>query len=198
MSQISGILLAAGQGTRFGSNKLLHPLQDGTPMVLQCARTLKAALPHSLVVVNARDSEVIELLEREGIDIVLNPSAEVGMGTSIARGVQASRRADGWVIALADMPWLQPATIRAVAAGLQRADSICAPQYNNRRGHPVAFGRAYAKALMQLGGDVGARQIIEDNAAQLLLLETDDRGVICDIDCPEDLTAATPQIGGAA
>lgn len=186
MTQVTGILLAAGYGQRFGSNKLLHPLGDGTPLILHSVRALKAALEHTVVVVNARHREVIALLKREGVSMVINQSS-TGTGKSIACGVQASRRADGWVIALGDMPLLSIPTIQSVAEGIRSRNAICAPAYGNRRGHPVGFGKAYAKELMQLNDDEGARHIIAANRDCLELIETADAGVITDIDYPQDI-----------
>ncbi len=191
MRPATGILLAAGQGRRFGSNKLLHPLDDGIPLVLHAARTLQAALPHTLVVVNPQDRQSIELIESEGMKMVLNPAADAGMGTSIACGVRASRRAEGWVIVLADMPYLRAQTIRSVAAGIRNRHSICAPRYHDQRGHPVGFGRAYAKALLALSGDEGARHIIAANRQYLSLFATRDPGVVTDIDFREDLAMSS-------
>lgn len=187
MRRISGILLAAGLGRRFGSNKLLHPLGDGIPLVLHSVRTLQTVLPDTLVVVNAQDHGTIALLESEGLNMVLNHSAGAGMGTSIASGVRARQSAEGWVIAMADMPCLRQKTIRAVAAGLQNPSSICAPSYEGQRGHPVGFGCGYADALMELSADEGARHIISANWERLELFETSDQGVIIDIDHRKDL-----------
>lgn len=189
MIQVTGILLAAGYGQRFGSNKLLHPMADGNPLILHSVRALKAALPHTVVVVNARHREVINLLKKEGVSIVLNHSS-AGMGRSIACGVQASRRSDGWVIALGDMPLLSVAIIQAVAECIRSRKTICAPAYHSRRGHPVGFGKAYAKELMLLNDDEGARHIIEANRDCLELIETEEPGVITDIDYPQDIQSA--------
>lgn len=187
MMQITGILLAAGQSRRFGSNKLLHPLKDGIPLLMYAARTMQAVLPHTLVVANAQDDETLELLNSEGMNIVLNHSAQSGMGMSIACGVSASRNAEGWVIALADMPYIRSHTMRSVASGIRSPNSICAPLYNGQRGHPVGFGSAYASALMKLSTDKGARQIIAAHRGNLELFETQDSGVVTDIDCRDDL-----------
>jgi molybdenum cofactor cytidylyltransferase len=183
-STIVGILLAAGQGTRFGSNKLLHPLRDGTPMVLASARPLVAVLPASIAVVADRRDEVAKLLEREGIPVVENPRAREGMGTSIACGVTSRPAAQGWVIALADMPCIPMAVIQAVVTGLERGSDIIAPVYHKRRGHPVGFSARHSKALKQLHADEGARSIIEANSGSVDLLETTERGVLVDFDTP--------------
>ena len=180
----TGILLAAGQGTRFGANKLLHPLKDGTPMAVASARHLKAALPRSIAVVADADSELAGYLAQEGLHIIENPRAAEGMGTSIACGVAASAEASGWVIALADMPRIPVAIIQAVTAGLEEGADIVAPDYQGQRGHPVGFAARHGPVLLQLRGDAGARSIIAANSGSLQLIDTSDAGVIFDIDSP--------------
>lgn len=188
MKRFCGILLAAGTGERFGGNKLFEPLSDGRSMLQHALRRLKAALPQTLVVVNPRNEVLSRLLEREAVEVVANPNAGSGMGGSIACGVQAAAEADGWVIALADMPYIRTKTILGVAAGLQDRRSICAPRYEGHRGHPVGFGSAHGAALMQLSGDEGARSVVAANRDSLILFDTADRGVITDIDYPHDLS----------
>lgn len=189
MNTLCGILLAAGTGGRFGSNKLLHPLADGTTLLLNSARRLHEVMQEILVVVNADDDRVQQLLSAEGIEFVPNHDASRGMGSSLACGVMASATAKGWVIALADMPWIQPQTIRAIATSLDDETVIAAPCYRGQRGHPVGFGRRYAEELMRLQGDEGAKRIIASNQRHLTLFDTNDAGVIADIDTLHDLFA---------
>lgn len=178
----AGLLLAAGQGIRFGGNKLLHPLDDGTPMVLASARPLRAVLTGTLAVVGDADGEVARLLAQEDIKIVVNPQAREGVGTSIACGVAASRHADGWVIALGDMPWIPQAVVQAVAGRLAHGADIVAPVYHGQRGHPVGFSARHADALMCLHADEGARGIIDAHLDSLELIEVHERGVLVDVD----------------
>jgi len=187
MSAITGVLLAAGSGRRFGGNKLLHPLDDGVPLALHSARALKAALPQSVVVVDINNRELCARMESEGLTVAHNGHPERGMGYSIACGVKAQTDAEGWVIALADMPWLKAQTILSVADGLREASSICAPRYRGVRGHPVGFGKDYVAALTRLNGDEGARGIIAANRDELILFDTGDEGAIRDVDYPRDL-----------
>jgi molybdenum cofactor cytidylyltransferase len=189
-SACTGILLAAGQGRRFGTDKLLHPLADGTPMAIAAARRLLAALPHSIAVVADAEGELAGQLALLGLQVVANPKAAQGMGTSIACGVAASRVARGWVIALADMPWVPPGVIREVAGALLQGADIVAPVCQGRRGHPVGFSARHGAALRELRGDAGARGIIATHRAALQLIETDERGVIIDVDVPESLSTA--------
>ena len=109
------------------------------------------------------------------------------MGESIALGVAARPDAAGWVIAPADMPFIKTATIKAIVKALA-PDAIVAPVHAGSRGHPVAFGKNYGPELMKLTGDEGARAILA--AAKPVLVESDDPGILRDIDSPEDWKAS--------
>lgn len=187
MTGVAGILLAAGAAKRFGSPKLLHPLPDGVPVGVASALALVQAVPNTLVVVQPGDRPLIEAFSAIGLRIVENPLAEHGMGTSLAAGVSAAGEANGWLIALADMPWIRPATIRLLADRLQDGASMVAPVVGGRRGHPVGFSRCWGDKLRTLGGDDGARSLLAEHADQLVLVTTVDAGVLKDVDHPDNL-----------
>jgi molybdenum cofactor cytidylyltransferase len=196
--RIAGILLAAGTATRFGGDKLLAPLAErthraaaGTAIGVAAAIHLAEALPDSLAVVRPADARLSERLSETGLRIVECANADVGMGASLACGVTAAKDADGWIVALADMPWIAPATIRAVAAALGAGAGIVAPSYRGRRGHPVAFARHHYDALAALTGDAGARALLEDHPEWLTLIDVDDPGILRDVDRPDQLAVAS-------
>jgi molybdenum cofactor cytidylyltransferase len=186
--RIAGVLLAAGSGARFGGHKLLAPLPDGTAVAVAAARHLIDALPDSVAVLRPGDEILASLLAAEGLRIVVNPNANGGMGTSLACGV-AAVEADGWVITLADMPAIQPATIQAVAEALAAGASLAAPVYQGQRGHPIGFARRFHAVLTTLTGDRGGRDILARHSNELRLIEVDDPGVLVDIDHPADIVA---------
>ena len=109
------------------------------------------------------------------------------MGASLACGVNASADADGWIVALADMPWIEPATIAAVARAIAEGVEIAAPSYRGQRGHPVGFSRRHHAALAALSGDQGARSILAANADRLTLIATSDAGAVRDVDRPDQI-----------
>ncbi|HEX9452480.1 MAG TPA: nucleotidyltransferase family protein [Burkholderiales bacterium] len=184
---ITGILLAAGSGSRFGGDKLLHPLPDGTPIGIASVRNLKNALPDVIAVVRSRDDRLGDLFEKEGVAVHLCDDAHRGMARSFVCGINASHDADGWVIALGDMPFVLPQTIRTVAERVEQTRSIAIPAYRGERGHPVGFGRRYRDELLNLQGDEGARSVIGRHPGDLEIVECDDRGILRDIDSPDDL-----------
>jgi molybdenum cofactor cytidylyltransferase len=191
---IVGVLLAAGAGTRFGGGKLLAPLPQsshgvpaGTPIGVAACLHLVSTLPRVIAVVQPRDVGLARAFEQTGAEVLKCAGAHEGMGVTLAAAVKAAADADGWVVALADMPWIAPATIAAIAARLREGAQLVAPMRDGRRGHPVGFARAHYASLSTLTGDEGARSVVAAHAGALELLEVDDPGVLLDVDRPGDL-----------
>jgi molybdenum cofactor cytidylyltransferase len=184
-----GILLAAGRGKRFDpsgvQNKLLQTLENGDAVVAASARNMLAALPRVLAVVRPGDDKVAALLGALGCEVRVCADADLGMGESLTTAIDHTRGAEGWVIALGDMPHVRPETIGALAATIERGARIAAPVYQGRRGNPVAFGRYHLPLLLALEGDQGARAILKSH--EVSELTVDDVGVVRDIDTPGDL-----------
>lgn len=190
-SSPQGILLAAGFGRRFDPagqrDKLLQPLPDGRPLLWHSARNLCEALPGSIAVIRVGQHARRSVLEDAGCTVLVSAEAEEGMGRALAAAVAASAGAEGWLVALGDMPWLTPGLIRAVAHALERPDAVVAPYFQGRRGHPVAFGADWGGALARLDGDTGARALLQ--TAVIQKIESDSADIIRDVDLPADLDA---------
>lgn len=188
-SSATALLLAAGRGTRFDPSglhsKLLAPLADGTPVACAAARALLTILPHVTAVVRPGAEALAHALNEAGCDVVFSTEAERGMGASLAAGIRATQEAEGWIVALADMPWIAPATIEQIARRIDGGASVVAPVYHGRRGHPVGFGAMHREALSSLDGDIGARGLLE--GANVTTIQVDDAGVLVDIDTRADL-----------
>ncbi|KAB2966198.1 nucleotidyltransferase family protein [Zoogloea sp.] len=185
--QVAGLLLAAGYGRRFGADKLLHPLADGTPLAVASARALRAACPRALAVLRPEQGALAGLLVAEGLEVVTCPEARGGMGHSLSAGVAASPAAAGWLVALADMPFIRPDSLGRVAAALRAGAPLAAAACAGQRGHPVGFSACWREALLALAGDEGARALLRSQGHLLQLIETDDPGVLRDVDRPADL-----------
>jgi molybdenum cofactor cytidylyltransferase len=187
MTKVIGILLAAGCAKRFGAHKLVHPLPDGVAIGVAAASALLEAMPDVIAVIQPEDHALIKAFTRIGMKVVENTRADEGMGTSLAAGVNATSSADGWLIALADMPWIQPATVTALVNQLNNGASMVAPVYQGQRGHPVGFSARWQQPLRELSGDKGARDLMANYPDEVELLTTRDAGVLRDIDYPHDL-----------
>lgn len=191
-SGICAVILAAGVGQRYqdaagaGQDKLLALCTglDGVP---------RAVLEHSLIhlsgitdrrvlVTQPARRGVIELARQYDCEVVLLESA--GMGDSLAGGVKAAATASGWLVVLADMPFIHAASLAAVAASV-RPGSISVPDAGQGHGHPVGFAREFGDALMALRGDQGARRLFAD--AHVYKVAVADPGIYRDVDTPADL-----------
>lgn len=186
-----GILLAAGRGRRFDPsgerNKLLQFLPGGETVVSASARTMLAALPAVVAVVGPEGEGVAAELRALGCDVTVCANAGDGMGVSLAHAIgHAAPHAEGWLIALGDMPHVQPSTITALARGVEQGNDIAVPVMNGHRGNPVAFSRRHFAALLALHGDQGARNIVKSNP--VIEIAVDDPGIFQDIDTAADLS----------
>jgi len=185
---IQGILLAAGSSRRFGSDKLTKTLPNGRSVTVQSYINLRQATDQVLVVVKPENPILINQLQSTDANIVFCLDAEFGMGNSLACAIRASFSADGWVIALADMPWITSTTIEKITNELRSGAKIVAPNWQGHRGHPVGFSAIFGGELAQLQGDTGAKSLLQTHSQQLKLIDCDDPGVLQDIDHPSDLS----------
>lgn len=184
-----GLLLAAGRGRRFdpagGRDKLLQLLPDGRTVVATAAANLLAAVATVVAVVRPDAPLLTRELEALGCEMLTCKNADDGMATSLTNGLTHTANATGWVVALADMPYVQPATISALVAALAQGADIAVPTYHGLRGNPVAFGPTHLPQLLRLAGDEGARSLLQHVTVTEVMV--DDPGIRHDIDTPADL-----------
>lgn len=188
---VTAIVLAAGQGSRFRAeagadqDKLLAACVglDGVirPVIEQVLRNLPERVVTRWLVTSPGRGEVIRLAEAYGCQVVLLDSS--GMGDSIAAAVKASGAADGWLVVLGDMPFIQLSSIERVIASVE---GITVPVSAGQYGHPVAFDHTFGPALMALSGDRGARPLFAQT--QVREVRVDDPGVLWDVDVPQRLS----------
>lgn len=185
-----GILLAAGRSRRFGADKMLYPLADGTPMALASAKALRSVLPRTVAVIRKDHHSLAALFAAHGIETVVAEQADAGMGASLAAGIAATVNAPGWVVALGDMPFIHARTIGCIAEEVRRGAAVAAPVYHGQRGHPVGFSAQYGKELSKLCGDEGARALLQQHAEETLFIACNDPGILVDIDQRQALDGA--------
>jgi molybdenum cofactor cytidylyltransferase len=185
MADVTGVLLAAGGSTRFGSHKLLALIHN-KPLIVYSAVALDPC-DHIVAVVREDDTDLHSRLRDLDIECVVNAEPARGIGFSIACAVQATADSGGWCLLPADMPYVDPATTRQLVQALHNGAALAAPVYQDQRGHPVGFSARFYGALAGLDGDTGARRILQQYSDQLSMINTDNAGVLQDVDIPADL-----------
>lgn len=194
---VVAVMLAAGQGRRFGSDKRQARLPDGRTMLDHaCAPVFKAGLSLYLVLRPEDTGSALEpILSMPSCHRVDAVQAERGMGHSLAAAVAAlPAEVCGCLVLLADMPVLHGGTLSHLARTLSDMgeQGLVAPEWGGRRGHPVGFGRHWFAELSALDGDEGGRSLLQREARRLRRVPVDDPGVVMDVNRPEDLARLHP------
>ncbi|MDJ0642446.1 MAG: nucleotidyltransferase family protein [Erythrobacter sp.] len=182
-------VLAAGQSRRFAPGDKLCAIFRNKPLGLHVSDTMSRVHADQRVVIAAEeDHPCAKGWQSAGFSVVRNPNAEEGMGTSVAVAARLARRtqSDFLLIALADMPMVPGSHYVALAErGLERgSDVIVASSHGAARMPPAVFGSGYFDDLAELGGDRGARNLLQQGETVSCPAEW-----LADIDRREDLTA---------
>jgi len=186
-NRIGAIILAAGLSSRMGDFKILLPWTDDKPILTHVVSKYIALDISPIVIVTGRDADrVQETVARLPVECVHNPDYATGeILSSVKTGLRAMP--DGVVATFinpADMPRIPQSIIQSMNDNY-RPHHIFAPRYQGQRGHPILLGKTFWQAMLDLPADGAPRDVIQANKAFLKFIETDDDGVIIDIDTPE-------------
>lgn len=188
---LSALVLAAGEGRRFDPSgrrwKLSQALPDGRPVVRATCETMLACADEVVVVCGSRERELRRALAGLPVRILHCSDAAAGMGASLKCGIRGTKPSLGWLFALADMPFIAPATVRALASTLRTGAAAARPFFAGLPGHPVAFAAALRDSLLAIDDETGAAALIRELGERLVRLASADAGCIRDIDHPADL-----------
>lgn len=158
--RVGAVILAAGEAKRFGSQKLLAPL-DGQPLLQHVIDAAQRAAIDPIVLVLGADADAIEDGVRIGrARVVLNPEYATGQASSLRAGLRALE-GDAAIVLLGDQPLVTAPLLDALIAR-QRASGasavVCAQR--GRRSPPALLHRDLWPELDRLRGDVGAREVL--------------------------------------
>ncbi len=180
----SALILAAGASRRFGSDKRLARLADGTTMLNHSIATVQASGLPFAVVLRAGEEHLAGAAK-----YCIASHAEQGMGSSIADAVaQLDDGSPGCLILPFDLPQLQADSVLRVAEALTTG-TIVQPRCDGRSGHPVAFAAEFFPELRRLRGDSGAREVLRRHRDCVRRLTLNDSGIYRDVDTPAQLQA---------
>jgi molybdenum cofactor cytidylyltransferase len=155
---IGGLILAAGEGRRFGGTKQLAEL-DGRPLLEYALEAMESISPRVVVLGHAAD-EIRARIDLHGAAAVICDDWAEGQSASLRCGLAALAGCDAVVVALGDQPGITAAAIETVVAADGDEDAVRAT-YGGAPGHPVLLRRALLERAGELRGDTGFRDLLE-------------------------------------
>jgi molybdenum cofactor cytidylyltransferase len=188
---IAAVVLAAGDATRFGGNKLLHPFRGTTVLEAALQAPLAAGLTPVVVVTGAYHTALAPVLERYPVQVCYNPNWSDGMATSLRAGLlELGDEVRAAFICQGDMPLLPPEVLRAMAERYRTTGApMVAPFVGSERRNPVLFDRRLWPELLELSGDEGARSVVRRYSSEMERVEFTEPAWFADVDEPGDAAA---------
>ena len=191
---ISVILLAAGQSKRMnGENKLIKEI-DGIPLIKYAVKNILGSAIDELIIVVGHEKEIIENVidKNKKIKFAYNKNFSDGIASSIKIGLsEVSKKTKNFFISLADMPNVNQNIYNKLIKAKnnynmklkpENRKEIVIPTIDGKDGNPVLFSIFMKPELMKTFGDIGAKEIIENNKTKILRVPFSSDGVILDFD----------------
>lgn len=184
---IGGLILAAGEGTRFGGRKQLAEL-DGRPLLEHSVRAMTASpVGRVVVVLGALVEEVTAGVDLHGAEPYRCERWDEGQAASLACGLAELADCEAVVVTLGDQPRMSPDAIRRVIAARGNAAAAVRATYGGAPGHPVLLEKELFESFRNVSGDHGARNLLL--SVPVSEVPCDDLGGGEDVDTPAELDA---------
>lgn len=187
----AGVILAAGASSRMGTDKALLEF-DGSTFLAGAIRLLQSTCDFVLVVTGANTDLLRPIIYEHSGYLVVNPKPERGQFSSLRMGLQAvlDRGRDTACLTLVDRPAARASTLARLQERFIQTnpEAIWAvvPQFGDRHGHPVIFGREMIEAFLRADPVNTAREIEHEHQDRIEYLTVDDPRVVLNVNTPED------------
>ena len=171
----------------------------GVAMLQRVLTTLRRSGVGEVVVVLGAGAEAVrENVPFEGERVVLNPEYQNGLGSSLRTGIGSlDPSAEAAIVVLADQPLVSASTIDSLISAYEKTKApVVAPFYHGVRGNPVLFDRSLFPELVKIEGDVGAKSVVRAHGREMFRVDVQDRGVVTDVDTPNDYALIEPGPSG--
>jgi molybdenum cofactor cytidylyltransferase len=197
-----GVILAAGESSRMGSDKALLPwppvtnrlASSGDTFLSAAIRSLRSATDQVLVVVGNNEAQLAPVIYADGGSLVRNPAPEGGQFSSLRVGLQAvlDLGRDAAMITLVDRPPATPTVLGMLRAAFEAAPAeiwAVVPEYDGRHGHPFLAGREMIEVFLKAPATATARDVEHQNQQHLQYLPVDDPHVAMNVNTLEEYAA---------
>lgn len=180
----AAVVPGAGAGERFGGAKLRADL-NGTKLIERTIASLRDAGVDDLVLVVGPDTG--PLVTSRDVRVAVNPDPSRGMFSSLQVGLE-DVIADAILVLPGDMPFVLPSTIRSLVQVYEARGGIVSPRFNGKRGHPIVLPPLLQQSILAADASTTLHHVLKAHPELRIDLDLDDRGVLRDVDRPEDLT----------
>ena len=184
----SAILLAAGESKRMkGENKLIK-LINGKPLIEYSVNNILKSCIDELIIVTGYQNKLIEnsIDKNKKIKFFLNKHYKSGMSSSNKKGINnLSKQTKFFFICLGDMPLINKEIYNKLIKQSQK-NEIVVPTYKNQSGNPVLFSMSMKNKIMNIKGDIGAKEILKKNKEKILNLEIGDQSIFKNFNTNKD------------
>jgi len=181
---ISSILLAAGQSKRMnGENKLIKKI-DGIPLIKHSVKNIINSSIDELIIVLGYEENILRKIigKNNKIKYVFNKNFESGISSSIKIGINnLSFKTQAFFISLGDMPLISQKIYNLLIKHMNDKQ-IIVPVYKGSRGNPILFSKSMIDEIMNIQGDVGAKNILSKNENKILNVNVGDKSILQDFD----------------
>lgn len=185
--RIGCVIMAAGNASRFGSNKLAAVV-DGKTLIEHALDAIPREEFARVTVVTQYD-EVLLLAKRAGLEVLVNPFPEWGASHTVKLGTEAMEDCDAILFQVADQPLLRQESVRAEVEFFRaHPDRIVAMAHGGVRGNPCIFPARFFPELKSLEGDRGGSAVIRRHEEDVLLFDVP-ASELLDVDTGSDLLA---------
>ena len=191
---VAGIVLAAGQSTRMGRNKLLLPLGGTTVLRRAVGTALEAGLDPVFVVLGHESDRIRDELSGLSCRPIVNEDYLLGMNTSVRKGFRAvADDASAGIVLLGDMPFVVPSMIAELIARHREGASLVVSTYDGVVAPPILYGRSLFAELRALEGEGCGKQVVKRHRGEATYVPWP-RAALSDLDVPDDFERARARI----
>ena len=192
MNSCGIVILAAGASTRLGKPKQLLQYRGKTLLDHTMNEAINARADAVIVVLGKNADLFQEEIDKEKVLVVINTDWEEGMASSVRLGLDTLLKSkpyiDAVIFMVCDQPHISSSILNALIITQQRTTKqIVTSNYGESIGPPALFHKKYFRELAKLKGDVGAKNIIQENMHDVATIQFPEGQI--DIDTIEDYDA---------
>ncbi len=195
---LAAVIVAAGYSFRMKRFKPLLPL-GGSTVLEQAVRSFQeGGIRDIRVVVGHRGNELLPVIERMGVQAIVNPDFADGMFSSVRAGVQSlSPEVRGFFLCPVDNPLVKRLTLEKIQDTFFSTEfGIIYPSYKAMRGHPPLISRRYYNEVLAWTKPGGMRAFLEQYEQDAIDVNVVDLGILLDMDTQEDYQTMLKYCGG--